>query len=91
MGKGLLILMAVFAVIAVLNLTSSKLLKLEAVKKAKFTKLFWYFYSSFLILSGVVNCVEKSEITIIFTANIVLGIVTLVLNYLGKFDAKEPA
>ena len=44
MGKGLLILLAVFSVIALLNYSSLKLMKLEGVKKAKFKKVFFYFY-----------------------------------------------
>jgi len=41
-GKRLLILLAVFSVIALLNYSSLKLMKLEAVKKEKFKKVFFY-------------------------------------------------
>ena len=88
MIKGLLILFTVFAVIALLNFSSLKLMKLEAVRKAKFRKV--YFYGLFLILTGVVNCVEKSELNIVFIIEILIGLVFLVGNYLGKLEEKKP-
>ena len=91
MGKGLLILLAVFSVIALLNYSSLKLMKLEAVKKAKFRKVFFYFYGLFLIFSGVVNCIEKSEMDFWFLINIPLGITILIATYLGKMEEKESA
>lgn len=87
MIKGLLILFTVFAAIALLNFSSLRLMKLEAVKKAKFRKGFFYFYGLFLILSGVVNCVEKSELNIVFVVEILIGLVFIITNYLGKLEA----
>lgn len=89
MTKGLLILFTVFAVIALLNFSSLKLMKLEAVKKAKFRKIFFYFYGLFLIFPGVVNCIEQSELNIIFIIEILIGVVFLVGNYLGKLEEKK--
>ena len=89
MTKGLLILFTVFAVIALLNFSSLKLMKLEAVKKAKFRKIFFYFYGLFLIFTGVVNCIEQSELNIIFIIEILIGVVFLVGNYLGKLEEKK--
>ena len=89
MIKGLLILFTVFAVIALLNFSSLKLMKLEAVKKAKFRKVFFYFYGLFLIFTGVVNCIEQSELNIIFIIEILIGVVFLVGNYLGKLEEKK--
>ena len=77
MIKGLLILFTVFAVIALLNFSSLKLMKLEAVRKAKFRKVFFYFYGLFLIFTGVVNCVEKSELNSVFIIEILIGFVFL--------------
>jgi hypothetical protein len=87
MIKGLLILFTVFAVIALLNFSSLKLMKLEAVKKAKVRKVFFYFYGLFLIFSGVVNCVEKSELNIIVVVEILIGLVFIITNHLGKLEA----
>ena len=89
MTKGLLILFTVFAVIALLNFSSLKLMKLEAVKKAKFRKVFFYFYGLFLIFTGVVNCIEQSELNIIFIIEILIGVVFLVGNDLGKLAEKK--
>ena len=89
MTKGLLILFTVFAVIALLNFSSLKLMKLEAVKKAKFKKVFFYFYGLFLIFTGVVNCIEQSEFNIIFITEILIGVVFLIGNYLGKLEEKK--
>ena len=90
MIKGLFILFTVFAVIALLNFSSLKLMKLEAVRKAKFRKVFFYFYGLFLIFTGVVNCVEKSELNSVFIIEILIGFVFLVGNYLGKLEEKKP-
>jgi len=89
MTKGLLILFTVFAVIAMLNFSSLKLMKLEAVKKAKFKKVFFYFYGLFLIFTGVVNCIEQSEFNIIFITETLIGVVFLIGNYLGKLEEKK--
>ena len=91
MIKGLLILFTVFAVIALLNFSSLKLMKLEAVKKAKVRKVFFYFYGLFLIFSGTINCIEKSELNIIFIVEILIGLVFIIGNYLGKLEEKNPA
>lgn len=90
MIKGLLILFTVFAVVALLNFSSLKLMKLEAVKKAKFRKVFFYFYGLFLIFSGVLNMFEKSEFNIIFFKEILVGLIFLIANYLGKLEEKKP-
>jgi len=89
MIKGLLILFTVFAVVALLNFSSLKLMKLEAVKKAKFRKVFFYFYGLFLIFSGVLNMFEKSEFNIIFFIEILVGLIFLIANYLGKLEEKK--
>ena len=91
MIKGLLILFTVFAVVALLNVSSLKLMKLEAVKKAKFRKVFFYFYGLFLIFKGLVNSFEQSELNLFFILEILIGVILLTVNYLGKMEAKEPA
>jgi len=89
MIKGLLILFTVFAVIALLNFSSLKLMKMEAVKKAKFRKVFFYFYGLFLIFTGILNCIEQSELNVIFIVEAICGIVLLIANYLGKIETNE--
>ena len=89
MIKGLLILFTVFAVVALLNVSSLRLMKMEAVKKAKFRKVFFYFYGLFLIFSGILNCIEQSELNVIFIVEVICGIVLLIANYLGKIETNE--
>lgn len=86
MIKGLLILFTVFAVIALLNFSSLKLIKIEVVKKAKFKKVFFYFYGLFLVCSGLVQSFEKSELNFVFIIQIVLGVTFITLNYLNKIN-----
>ena len=89
MIKGLLILFTVFAVVALLNVSSLRLMKMEAVKKAKFRKVFFYFYGMFLIFTGILNCIEQSELNVIFIVEVICGIVLLIANYLGKIETNE--
>ena len=89
MIKGLLILFTVFAVVALLNVSSLRLMKMEAVKKAKFRKVFFYFYGLFLIFTGILNCIEQSELNVIFIVEVICGIVLLIANYLGKIETNE--
>jgi uncharacterized membrane protein (GlpM family) len=89
MIKGLLILFTVFAVVALLNVSSLRLMKMEAVKKAKFRKVFFYFYGLFLIFTGILNCIEQSELNVIFIVEAICGIVLLIANYLGKIETNE--
>ena len=90
MIKGLLILFTVFAVIALLNVSSLRLMKMEAVKKEKFRKVFFYFYGLFLIFTAVVNCVEQSELDVFFIIQFICGVAVLIANYLGKIETNEP-
>tara|TARA_B100000497_G_C7472882_1_gene291112 strand:- start:234 stop:509 length:276 start_codon:yes stop_codon:yes gene_type:complete len=89
MIKGLLILFTVFAVVALLNVSSLRLMKMKAVKKAKFLKVFFYFYGLFLIFTGILNCIEQSEKNVIFIVEVICGIVLLIANYLGKIETNE--
>jgi hypothetical protein len=89
MIKGLLILFTVFAVVALLNVSSLRLMKMKAVKKAKFRKVFFYFYGLFLIFTGILNCIEQSELNVIFIVEVICGIVLLIANYLGKIETNE--
>lgn len=90
MIKGLLILFTVFAVIALLNVSSLRLMKMEAVKKAKFRKAFIYFYGLFFIFTAVVNVVEQSELDVFFIIQFICGVTVLIANYLGKIETNGP-
>ena len=66
MGKGILILLITFIVIAILHVVSMKMTKISEAKKLSFRKVFFYIYGIFLILSGILQCIEKNEIRIFF-------------------------
>ena len=53
MGKGLLILLGTFIVVAILHVVSMKIMKISEAKKSSFRKVFFYIYGVFLVLSGI--------------------------------------
>ncbi|MFH4969329.1 hypothetical protein V8G61_14080 [Gaetbulibacter sp. M240] len=65
-----------------------KLMKIPQAKKAKYQTVFWYFYGIVLILSGVVNLMEKDTISWVFIVELILGLIILILNILGKLNNK---
>ena len=91
MGKGLLILSIVFIVIAMIHFLSNRMMKLEGSKKSKYRNVFWYFYGIYFFLSGLINLIEKLEWNVVFIFQIILGIVIIILNALGKIETKEVA
>ena len=91
MGKGLLILSIVFIVMAMIHFLSNRMMKLEGSKKSKYRNVFWYFYGIFFFLSGLINLIEKLEWNVVFIFQIILGIVIIILNALGKIETKEVA
>ena len=66
MEKGILILLGTFIVVAILHLVSMKMTKISEAKKTSFRKVFFYIYGVFLILSGILQCIEKNEIRVVF-------------------------
>ena len=91
MGKGLLILLATFIVVAILHVLSMKMAKISEAKKSSYRKIFWYFYGIILILSGTVNLVAKGEFYWSFSIQLLLGIIIIILNLLGKIEKKKPS
>lgn len=91
MGKGVLILIGTFVVVAILHLVSLKIMKISEAKKSYLRKLFWYFYGIILILSGSVNLVAKGEFYWSFSIQLLLGVIIIILNLLGKIEKKKPS
>ena len=89
MGKGFLILIITFLVIGVLHFVSMRTSKLSETKKSHYRKFFWYFYGIIFMLSGGVNLIEKGEFHWSFTLQFILGLVTVILNLLGKIESKS--
>ena len=69
-----------------------RLSKLSETKNSPYRKFFWYIYGIFFMLSGGVNLIEKGQFHWSFTLQFIFGLVTLVLNALGKLDKhiKDP-
>ena len=88
MGKGLLILLGTFIVVAILHLVSMKMTKISEAKKSSFRKVFFYIYGVFLVLSGILQCIEKDEIRVVFLIQSLCGLVMVILNFLGKIEQK---
>ena len=88
MGMGFLILIGIFIVVGVLHFISMRTMKLSETKKTHFKKIFWYFYGIILMLSGGINLIEKGVFHWSFTLQFIIGLVTVILNLLGKIETK---
>ena len=89
MGKGFLVLIGTFLIIGVVHFISMRTSKLSENKKSHYRKFFWYFYGIFFMLSGGVNLIEKGEFRWNFTFKLLFGLVTVILNLLGKIEPKS--
>ena len=90
MEKGVLIFAIVFISILILNFAIINLAFLPEVKKNKIRKVFWYLYGLLFVISGMVNFFDKENFSFIFSIQILLGIVTIILTFLGKMETKKP-
>jgi len=88
MEKGFLILLITFFVVGVLHFVSMRTMKLSETKKTHFRKFFWYFYGIIFMLSGGLNLIEKGEFHLSFILQLIIGLVTVILNLLGKIETK---
>lgn len=89
MGKGFLILIGTFLVVGVVHFVSMRTSKLSETKKSHYRKFFWYFYGIIFMLSGGVNLIAKGEFHWSFTLQFLIGMVTVILNLLGKLETKS--
>ena len=89
MSKGLLILILTFTVVGLIHYISIKSLKISEVKKYKYRRLFWYFYSIIFMLSGGINLMEKAEFYWSFILEFLVGLIIFVLNFLEKIEPKK--
>lgn len=55
-------------------------------KKPNFKRVFWYFFGIIQMISGAANLIEKEEFYWTFTLQIVIGLIIVVLNALGKIE-----
>ena len=89
MEKGFLILIGTFLIVGVVHFLSMRTSKLSENKKSHYRKFFWYFYGIIFMLSGGVNLIEKGDFNWSFTLQFILGLVTVILNLLGKIETKS--
>ena len=89
MSKGLLILILTFTVVGLIHYISIKSLKISEVKKYKYRRLFWYFYSIIFMLSGGINLIEKAEFNWVFFLQFLVGLIVFILNFLEKIEPKR--
>jgi len=88
MEKGFLILLITFFVVGVLHFVAMRTMKLSETKKTHFRKFFWYFYGIIFMLSGGLNLIEKGGFHLSFILQLIIGLVTVILNLLGKIETK---
>jgi hypothetical protein len=88
MGKGFLILLGTFIIVAILHVVSIKMTRFSEAKKSSFRKVFFYIYGVFLIVSGILQCIEKDEIRIVFLIQSLCGLAFVILNFTGKMQQK---
>ena len=89
MKKGFLILIGTFLIVGVIHFVSIRTSKLSENKKSHYRKFFWYFYGIIFMLSGGVNLIAKGEFHWSFTLEFIFGLVTVILNLLGKIETKS--
>ena len=84
-----MILILTFIVIGLIHYISIKSLKISEVKKYKYRRLFWYFYSTIFMLSGGINLIEKAEFYWSFFLQFLVGLIVFILNFLEKIEPKK--
>ena len=87
MGKGFLILIGTFLIVGTIHFVSMRTSKLSENKKSHYRKVFWYFYGIFFMLIGGINLIEKGDI--VWITQVIIGLVTVILNLLGKTEPKS--
>lgn len=88
MGTGLIIMLVVFVIVGILHFLSMRLMKVSESKKSKIRKVFWYLYGVVFTISGLVNSIEKEELNYIFLTQMIVGVLIIILNFLGKIETK---
>jgi uncharacterized membrane protein len=79
-----------FLVVGLIHYISIKSLKISELKKYKYRRLFWYFYSIIFMLSGGINLIEKAEFYWSFFLQFLVGLIIFILNFIEKIESKKP-
>ena len=88
MEKGFLILIGTFVVVGILHFISMRIMNLSETKKIHFRKLYFYFYGIIFMLGGGLNLIEKSEFYSSFSIQFLVGLIFIILNFIGKLETK---
>ena len=88
MEKGFLILIGTFVVVGILHFISMRIMKLSETKKIHYRKLYFYFLGIIFMLSGGLNLIEKSEFYWSFSIQFLVGLIFIILNFIGKLETK---
>lgn len=86
MGKGIGILLIVFAAVGILHFVLLCLVRTSEVKKKQLRHVFWYLYGAVFLIGGCLNLMygESSKLNALFQAGI--GLTVLVLHFFGKLE-----
>lgn len=82
-------MLVVFVIVGIFHFISMRMMKISEIKKQKYRKVFWYFYGVIFTLSGLVNLIEKKELNFIFLTQLMIGLLIIILNFLGKLETKS--
>ena len=88
MEKGFLILIGTLVVVGILHFISMRIMKLSETKKIHYRKLYFYFYGIISMLSGGLSLIEKSEFYWSFSIQFLVGLIFIILNFIGKLETK---
>jgi uncharacterized membrane protein len=88
MGKGFLILIGTFVIVGVIHFISIRTMKLSETKKTHYRKFFWYFYGIIFMMSGGINIIEKGAFHWTFSIQFLVGLIVIILNFIGKIETK---
>ena len=88
MEDGIIILLFVFLSVGIVHFFSLKMLNVSVEKKNKIRRVFYYFYGLVYSIASVLQLYSSSFLELIYLFQTTLGIVFIVLNFLGKLDPK---
>lgn len=79
----------IFVMVGLAHYFSLKMLKVTPDKKARYRKIFWYFYGIFFVIVGGITLIEKGEFHWSFGLQFIFGFVIVILNGLGKMGREN--
>ena len=89
MAKGLLILLIVFAVVAILGWGMNKLRIVPARKKQRFLKYYFIGYGTLMIVLALETSFSHNSFNFIRILQVILGVVLILMAVLGKLEKQS--